>query len=647
MSAHTDAAANEPTRAPFDEHVVLRRILEGTATETGQQFFAALVKNLAAALGTHGAWVTEYIESRRVLRSLAFWIGGEFAPPQDEPIDGTPCERVVQGFDIVHYPDDLTALFPDDAHLKVFGFESYMGAPLLDANRNVMGHLAVLDTKPMPEAPDLFAVFRIFAARAAAELQRIRAEDALREREAKLNRTLTGAMDAIIELDDALRVTLINPAGERAFGVRAADISCGSFEKFFEKADAARLASMTEDLKSQPAGKQHVWIKGGLRAKTAVGQTFMAEATMSRTESNGKAFYTLVLRNVNDRIEAERKIETLMVQTEYLRREVQELQNHGSILGASTPMKQLMEDIAQVAATDATVLVLGETGTGKELIARAIHSESARKNGPLVRVNCAAIPAMLMESEFFGHERGAFTGATAKREGRFALAHEGTIFLDEIGELPLDLQAKLLRVLQDGEFEPVGSSRTRTVDVRVVAASNRDLEEEIRGGTFREDLYYRLNVFPIRVPPLRERGNDIPLLAQEFANRFARRMGKRLAPLTPRCCDRLKAYTWPGNVRELQNIMERAVITARDGHLNLDRCLPDITDTHTIDAVNDAGARILTVNDLRNLERANILRALNGTNWKIAGDDGAARALGMNASTLSSRIKALGIVRQR
>lgn len=648
MSAHRDAAVvPPPPPIALDEHDILRRILEGTATETGQQFFAALVRNLAGALNTRGAWVTEYIPPRRVLRSLAFWMGGGFLPVYEEPIDGTPCERVVEGFDIVQFPDGLVSLFPGDNQLKELNIVSYMGAPLLDANRCVMGHLAVLDTKPMPEAPELFAVFCIFAARAAAELQRIRAEEAVREREAKLNRTLTGAMDAIIELDDALRVTLINPAGEKTFGMRAPEIVHESFERFFVDEDAARLVGLTEEIRSQPDGKQHVWIKGGLRAKSAAGATFMAEATLSRTDANGKAFYTLVLRNVNDRIEADRKIETLTGQTEYLRREIQELQDHGSILGNSAPMKQLMDDIGQVAVTDATVLVMGETGTGKELIARAIHSGSARKDGPLIRVNCAAIPALLMESEFFGHEKGAFTGATSKREGRFALAHEGTIFLDEIGEMPLDLQAKLLRVLQDGEFEPVGSSRTRKVDVRAIAATNRNLDEAVRDGSFREDLYYRLNVFPIRVPPLRERGDDIVMLAQEFANRFARRMGKHIGPLTPACGERLKVYSWPGNVRELQNVIERAVITARDGRLNLNRSLPELADR--IDGrkgpVDDCSVRILTADDLRELERANIVRALDATNWKISGDNGAARALGMNASTLSSRMKALRIAK--
>jgi transcriptional regulator with GAF, ATPase, and Fis domain len=292
------------------------------------------------------------------------------------------------------------------------------------------------------------------------------------------------------------------------------------------------------------------------------------------------------------------------------------------------------------------VLILGETGSGKELIARAIHGASPRRERPMVKVNCAAIPASLIESEFFGHERGAFTGATGKREGRFALADGGTIFLDEVGELPLELQGKLLRVLQEGEFEPVGSSRTRKVNVRVVAATNRDLFREVQDGRFREDLYYRLSVFPLTVPPLRERGDDIALLAEEFARKFAQKTGRTLAPFTPQCLARLKAYPWPGNVRELQNVIERAVITARDGRMNLDRALPDVPEISALPAaVEEASDRIRTVQEIEALERANILRALEACGWRVSGDNGAAQRLGMNPSTLSSRIKALGIRR--
>jgi transcriptional regulator with GAF, ATPase, and Fis domain len=339
----------------------------------------------------------------------------------------------------------------------------------------------------------------------------------------------------------------------------------------------------------------------------------------------------------------------LTVEAEYLREEIKELQNFDEIVGQSEPLLRLLHDVREVAQTDATVLILGETGTGKELVARAIHLASRRRDKPLVKVNCAAIPAALIESEFFGHEQGAFTGATKKRDGRFTLAHGGTIFLDEVGELPIDLQVKLLRVLQEGEFEPVGSSQTRKVDVRVLAATNRDLKQTVGEGKFREDLYYRLNVFPIEMPPLRERGDDISLLASAFANKFAQRMGRSIEPLSEDCVRRLKAYSWPGNVRELQNVIERGVITSRDGRLNLDRALPETGKMTATEAVSpeETAKKVRTAKELAELERSNLVAAMEATGWRVAGDGGAAQLLGMKPTTLSSRMKALGIERKR
>ena len=370
---------------------------------------------------------------------------------------------------------------------------------------------------------------------------------------------------------------------------------------------------------------------------------------MSRFELHRKKFTTLILRNVHDRVKAEEKIQSLTVETELLREELQALHPNGTLVGESQALQQVLRDIAQVAATNTTVLVMGETGTGKELVARAIHAASRRRERPLVIVNCAAIPATLIESEFFGHEPGAFTGATKKRDGRFALADGGTIFLDEVGELPFELQAKLLRVLQDGEFDPVGSSRTKKVDVRVLAATNRDLAASAKQGTFREDLYYRLNVFPVRLPPLRERGDDVVRLASVFAQRFATKMGRTLAPLSAGDARRLQTYHWPGNVRELQNVIERAVITGEARKVNLDPALPEMPSSQGV-VVNRPAAlhgAILSAKELEELERANILRALETTKWKVSGEQGAASLLGINASTLSSRMKALKIQKPR
>jgi PAS domain S-box-containing protein len=633
----------------LEADAALRAILEGTATETGHQFFAALVHNLAKALGTHGAWITEYYPEKRRLRALAFWMDGRWVSDYEVDIAGTPCERVIDTARLVHFPDRVLEIYPHEEDLRQAGAVSYLGVPLQDTDGRILGHMAVIDRRPIPEEPRVYAIFQIFAARAAAELQRLRAETEVREREEKVGRLLSSAMDAIIELDDRLHITRVNPAAERAFQCRAESMSGQDFRRFISPEDAGRLVALIAELDGQPEGQQSRWIPGGLTARCPEGRSFPAEATVSRFELHRERFTTLILRNVRDRLEAEQKIRSLTAETELLREELQTLHQDGALVGDSPALRQVLRDIAQVAGTDATVLITGETGTGKELVARAIHTASARRDRPLVTVNCAAIPAALIESEFFGHEPGAFTGATKKRDGRFALADNGTIFLDEIGELPLDLQSKLLRVLQEGEFDPVGSSSTRKVNVRVLAATNRDLAAAVKKGTFREDLYYRLNVFPVRLPPLRERGDDVVQLASAFAQRFAAKMGRTLAPLSAECARRLKGYGWPGNVRELQNVIERAVITATDGRLNLDRALPEVSPSSAkSDEPYEAAPGIIrTAKELEDLERANIMRALEAARWKVSGDKGAANLLGMNASTLSSRMKALKIEKPR
>jgi len=633
----------------LETDIALRAILQGTATETGQGFFAALVQNLAQALGTHGAWVTEYFPEKRRLRALAFWMDGQWVEDYEVDIAGTACEQVIDTAKLVHFPDRILDLFPHSQDIKTTGAVSYMGVPLQDTDDRILGHLAVIDRRPIPEEPRVYAIFQIFAARAAAELQRLRAEAEVREREEKVGRLLSSAMDAIIELDDRLHITRVNPATEKVFRCRADKMTRQDFRRFVSQADADRLLTLIAELDGRPEGQQSRWIPGGLTARCPEGDSFPAEATLSRFELHHRRFTTLILRNVHDRVEAEQKIQSLTVETELLREELQALHHDEALIGESQSLRRVLRDIGQVAKTDATVLILGETGTGKELVARAIHAAGARSARPLITVNCAAIPATLIESELFGHEAGAFTGATRKREGRFALADKGTIFLDEIGELPLDLQAKLLRVLQEGEFDPVGSTSTRKVNVRVLAATNRDLATSVREGTFREDLFYRLNVFPLRVPPLRERGEDVVRLASAFARRFAAKMGRTLAPLTADSARLLTSYSWPGNVRELQNVIERAVITATDGRLNLDRALPEASPAHlppSEDSTPSSG-RIQTAKELEQLERTNILRALDAAKWKVSGEKGAATLLGMNASTLSSRMKVLKIEKPR
>lgn len=334
----------------------------------------------------------------------------------------------------------------------------------------------------------------------------------------------------------------------------------------------------------------------------------------------------------------------------YLREEIRTVHNFDEIVGNSPPLLELLRRVDQVARTDSSVLIYGETGTGKELVARAIHNRSNRKDRPLVKVNCSAISAGLVESELFGHVKGAFTGAFERRIGRFELAHGGTIFLDEVGELPLETQVKLLRVLQEREFEPVGSNRSVQVDVRVIAATNRNLQESIVNGSFRSDLYYRLNVFPLEVPPLRERRSDIAQLAMFFVTRYSRNLGKRIDGISAAAAEKLNHYSWPGNIRELQNVIERALILAHGSILELE---PDLIGLSSSDALRDAPRKVAETafptepvspfKTLEEVERAHISAVLAQTRGVVEGANGAAKTLGMHPNTLRHRMEKLGI----
>jgi transcriptional regulator with GAF, ATPase, and Fis domain len=317
-----------------------------------------------------------------------------------------------------------------------------------------------------------------------------------------------------------------------------------------------------------------------------------------------------------------------------------ESKTFGDLIGQSAALRQIVALIDVVAPTEASVLILGETGTGKELVAREIHRRSPRKDKPLVRVNCASIPKELFESEFFGHVKGAFTGAIKDRAGRFEAAHGGTIFLDEIGEIPPDMQSKLLRVLQEKRYERVGDDRTRYADVRVIAATNRDLKREVDARRFREDLYYRLNVFPIDVPPLRERMGDIPLLAQHFVQLSARDLKCAKPRLTRSALAQLESYAWPGNVRELRNVIERAVILAQGNALEFDLPITaQIPQPVRLFRTTPTENAFLTKPELQRLERDNLLLALEAANWKIKGPDGAAELFGVKPTTLLSKME--------
>ena len=335
--------------------------------------------------------------------------------------------------------------------------------------------------------------------------------------------------------------------------------------------------------------------------------------------------------------EIQRLTDQVTSEKRYLEDEIRERHDFTEIIGQSHAIRRALQDVDTVARTDAAVLLTGETGTGKELVARAIHDRSARFRRAFVRVNCAAIPAALVESELFGHERGAFTGADTARAGRFEIADGGTLFLDEVGDLPIDVQPKLLRVLQEQEFERLGASTTRHVDVRLVAATNRDLASLVAAAEFREDLYYRLSVFPIRLPPLRDRQDDIPMLVRHFVAKHARALRRTMAPIPATTMAALQAWEWPGNVRELENVIERAVILARDGVLRVP--------AGDLRAVSSRAPRLSAAPRLADVERDAILAALRAAGGRIAGPQGAAAALGLRRTTLQSRMRKLGIRR--
>jgi transcriptional regulator with GAF, ATPase, and Fis domain len=385
---------------------------------------------------------------------------------------------------------------------------------------------------------------------------------------------------------------------------------------------------------------------GTVHFSTAGREVHWPDAIVQRLRLVGEIFASVLLRRETD-LDLRRALEQVRALTErleaenvYLRQDALDTALRGDLVGESNAMKRVLLRLEQVAPTDATVLILGETGVGKELVAKAIHQRSARREATLVRVNCAALPASLIESELFGHEKGAFTGAVARKLGRFELADGGTIFLDEIGELPLDLQAKLLRVLQDGGLERLGSHATTQVNVRVIAATNRDLKAAVAAGTFRSDLYYRLAVFPVEVPPLRQRSEDIPFLVRHFLAEFRNAAGNRVDVVPQTSLQRLLAYGWPGNIRELRNVIERAVILSTGATLMLDDAFEGIQPAA---AVSEAGDTAALDRTLEEVERAYILAVLEACDWHIRGRGQAAERLGLHPSTLYSRMQKLGI----
>src|SRR6516162_4912268 len=613
-----------------EELTALRAIVEGTAAHTGEAYFESLVRHLATAVGTRYAFVAEFLDETRV-RTLAYWCRERITDNVEWDVIGTPSEDVVRG-NLCHYPTGVSARFPDDRPLVDWGIESYLGVPLCDAQGRHLGHLAVFDERPMPAAPWKLFTFRIFAARAAAELDRVQFEKLLLESEDQYRDLFEEAPIGYVKEDLESRFLTANRTALRILGLKPEEVA-GTVGKSFipDTPDAQRR--VREAFASVGRGTETSGVVLELRRKDD-GRPVWVQ-WWSRPEPNGKYTRTVIV-DITERVLMEQEKARLQQQNLYLQEEIKSVHNFEEIIGQSPALTAVLDNVRKVADTDTGVLITGETGTGKELIARAIHSSSRRKDKPLIKINCAALPAGLVESELFGHEKGAFTGAIARRVGRFELAHSGTIFLDEIGELPADAQAKLLRVLQEREFDRVGGTAPIKVDVRVLAATNRDLLQAVRDKTFREDLYYRLSVFPVHLPPLRERKEDIPLLVHFLVDKFVARIGKPVESVSPETVRRLLAYPWPGNVRELENVLERAVILANGPTLEIG---PDVLPATPEAAAPAAPSPSPSPGaSLEAVESNHILSVLERTAWVIDGPSGAAKVLGLHPNTLRSRM---------
>ncbi len=622
------------------ELTVLRTIAEGTAGATGEVLFCTLVEHMARAIGTRHAFVAEFMPPKRI-RTLSFWSGGELAPNIEFELTGTPCEEVIDG-KACFYPFGVEDRYPDTQR----GIQSYLGAPLLSQDGRILGHLCVYDELPLPDDPRTLAIIKLFASRAASELVRIRLEQNLREKEAQLQDLFEEAPVAYVHEDMDWRFISANRAARSILGITAEEVTrtigtslvADRFEAKRPVRESLKRMGVEDnadgailELRRKDNGKP-IWVQW-----------------WSRPDPSG-AYTRSMFVDITARVLMEQENARLNAQNVYLLEEIKSEHNFEEIIGNSPALLQLMEKVRRVAPTEASVLITGESGTGKELIARAIHAASARADKPFIKVSCAALPISLVESELFGHERGAFSGAIQRRIGRFELAHGGTIFLDEIGEVPTDVQVKLLRVLQEREFERIGGSDTVKTDVRVLAATNRNLRASIRDGDFRADLYYRLDVFPIELPPLRERLADLPLLAHFFVQTHAPRIGRHIEAIDMESMQRLIRYSWPGNIRELENVIERALILNGSKTLQIDADLLLGSEHFAASQNEPPPARSMAVSaksvgDLDFIQREHILSVLEEVNWVIEGGRGAAVRLGLPSGTLRHRMKKLGIIR--
>jgi transcriptional regulator with PAS, ATPase and Fis domain len=582
---------------------------------------------LAKCLEADHTIIGELIEGEECkVRTIGVCDHGVIAENFTYDLAHTPSEAVMrQGAS--SYAAGVAEMFPKDIWLKQTNIEGYAGTPLRDSQGRVIGVMAALYTRPLANAKFAETILQLFSTRTAAEIERKRTEEALRQSEERFRVALKNSPMAVFNQDRDLRYTwMYNSQPPLSDGEKLGKTVGEIF-------DPARITEIRRRVLETGVGTRHEvqTMEGGRTRYFDTTIKPVVDAAGTVIGLTGASTDVTELREASEALrEAKKK---LTEEKLYLEQEIDTELGFGDIIGHSKALEAVMENVGKVAASDATVLLLGETGTGKELVARAIHWLSLRAGNSFIKLNCAAIPSGLLESELFGNEKGAFTGAVSKKIGRIELADKGTLFLDEIGEISQALQPKLLRVLQDQEFERLGGTHTLKVDFRLIAATNRDLADAVRRNEFRSDLYYRLNVFPIRVPPLRERREDIRLLVEHFVQKFARRMKKSITSIPKRTMDALMGWEWPGNVRELENFIERSVILTQGSVLvaPLSELEPISTEKKSADETLEA------------TEREHILRALRESHGQIGGLRGAAMRLGLKRTTLQSKLKHLGI----
>lgn len=635
--AYTCSIARDIRQKKLEENF-LRTISERTAGLTGEDYFVELAKYITATLDVRYSFVVQCMnDDKTKLRMLSYVDRQDVQESIEYDTKGTPCEIVMEGKEFF-CANNLEERFPREK-----GIQSWLAVPIYSPSTGrVIGNIAAFDRIPMREDQNQTAILRIFAARAGAELDRIEAENKLKKANEQLKILLEESEERYRDLFDEAPIAYVhegldskfikaNRAALRILGVKPEEVSY-MYGKTLAPDTPDAQRRLTEAFDSIGRGTDTSGVVLELRRKDN-GKPIWIQ-WWSNPDVGGQFTRTMFI-DITEQVLMEKEKALLQAQNRYLQEEIKLTYNFDEIVSRSKIFHRVLQNIEQVAATDATVLILGESGTGKELLARAVHNISNRSKRPLVKVNCAALPANLIESELFGHEKGAFTGALERKIGRFELADSGTIFLDEIGELPIELQAKLLRILQEGEFERLGNSKTMKVNVRIIVATNRNLEQAIEKKEFREDLYYRLNVFPIHCPPLRERKEDIPLLVKHFCQKYEVKIGKKIIDIPQKVMDALIKYDWPGNIRELENIIERALILSRGNTLEYGEWIP----------LEKKMDKKISFTTLENAERQHIVDALEKTGWKVSGEKGAAKVLGLNATTLEARMKKLGIKR--